>query len=144
MCVCGVDASERQIQAVWRSWNDGGCQPSTQTCVATATDYQRAAPTVSKRRGTGGPRQMMVAALLLWTHPALRCKHVSKEIITGRWYTRRKYGDRERAGWSVGQWGEWEKGSQCEGLQKLWRDAVSTLIASPQDTNLRGAGTARH
>lgn len=58
--VRAVNASEHHMPALWQSWNDGGCQPIAQTCEATATEYQRAAPTESEHRGTGGPRQMMV------------------------------------------------------------------------------------
>lgn len=48
------------------------------------------------------------------------------------------------SGWMVGQRREEEIGGGCAWLHRLWRDAVSTLIASPQDANLRRAGAARH
>lgn len=69
-------------------------------------------------------------------------QNIVKEIITGRRCKRSEHGDREGAGWTAGQWGE--KGSPSEWLQRRWSNVVSTLIASPQDIDLRGACTAQH
>lgn len=125
--------------SVWRGSNEG-IEAANPASAAPSPEYQRAAPAVSAHSG-GHKRDVSDGAgASAMNAPGARMLNVIRGIITGRRCGRETTQDAQ--GELAGR-GEKEGGSGCAWIHRLRRDAVSALIASPQEADLRGAGAAQ-